>query len=207
VRSAGLNPSVATQTLWLLENEQAARRLTRYAEPPMRAIDAGTLMLEPQTAMHAEEMFAVLSDPAIYEFENQPPSSAEWLRARFEKLESRRSADGTEQWLNWVIRISGSGLIGYVQATVRRDGNAAIAYEMSSAHWGRGLARRATEAMLGELAEHYRVTTFFAVAKLENFRSIRLLERLGFLNANSELCAMHQVEPGEILMVREDKRP
>ena len=28
-------------------------------------------MLEPLTAAHAHEMFAVLSDPAIYEFENQ----------------------------------------------------------------------------------------------------------------------------------------
>jgi hypothetical protein len=86
----------------------------------MRAITAGVLSLEPQTVRHANEMFAVLGDPAIYEFENQPPASLEWLRTRFGKLESRRSADGTEQWLNWVVRIAGGGLIGYVQATVSR---------------------------------------------------------------------------------------
>ena len=104
---------------------------------------------------HADEMFAVLSDPAIYEYENQPPASVEWLRARFEKLESRRSADGTEQWLNWVVRRADAGLIGYVQATVRAEGTAAIAYELSSALLGaracpprsRGDARRAGRAL------------------------------------------------------------
>jgi ribosomal-protein-alanine N-acetyltransferase len=171
----------------------------------MRTIDAGALSLEPQTVEHAEEMFAVLSDPAIYEFENQPPASLEWLRTRFGKLESRRSADGTEQWLNWVVRIAGGGLIGYVQATVRNDGSAAIAYELSSAHWGRGLARRAVDAMLGELAARYRVTVFVAVAKQQNFRSLRLLERLGFTFADSGRQAPGEIEPGEVLMVREGK--
>jgi hypothetical protein len=46
----------------------------------MRAIDTGNLILEPQTAEHANEMFVVLSDPAIYEYENQPPPSLEWCQ-------------------------------------------------------------------------------------------------------------------------------
>ena len=116
----------------------------------MRVITTDHLTLEPQTAAHAEEMFAVLSDPAIYEYENEPPQSLEWLRTRFTKLETRLSADGDEQWLNWVIRLPTSELIGYVQATVRREGRAAIAYELSSAYWGRGLARQAVQAMISE---------------------------------------------------------
>lgn len=168
----------------------------------MRAIDAGTLMLEPQFGKHAEEMFTVLGDPAIYTYENAPPPSIDWLRARYEKLESRQSADGAERWLNWVIRIKGNGLIGYVQATVRRDGSAAIAYEMASPHWGRGLGRRATEAMISELIEHYRVTMLFAVAKQDNFRSLRLLERLGFATGGPDLRAARGVLPDETLMFR-----
>ena len=45
----------------------------------MRVIETGSLTLEPQTAAHAEEMFAVLSGPAIYEYENQPPPALEWI--------------------------------------------------------------------------------------------------------------------------------
>lgn len=40
-------------------------------------------MLEPQVAAHASEMFDVLSDPAIYEFENEPPPSEAWLVERY----------------------------------------------------------------------------------------------------------------------------
>jgi RimJ/RimL family protein N-acetyltransferase len=173
----------------------------------MRIVDAGAVVLEPQTTRHADEMFAVLGDPAIYEYENQPPSSVEWLRARFGRLESRRSADGTEQWLNWVVRRADAGLIGYVQATVRADGTAAIAYELSSAHWGRGLGRRAVEAMLVELVARYRVTAFVAVAKRENFRSLRLLERLGFAPADPDRHARSELEPDEILLVRDGGLP
>jgi len=91
----------------------------------MHVIETASLTLEPQTAAHAGEIFVVLSDPAIYEHENEPPPSLEWLRARFTKLESRQSSDGQEQWLNWVIRLPTSELIGYVQATVRPGGRAA----------------------------------------------------------------------------------
>lgn len=168
----------------------------------MRVIEAVRFTLEPQLAAHADEMFAVLSDPAIYDYENAPPQSLEWLRARFAKLESRRSPDAQEQWLNWVIRLPTSELIGYVQATVRPDVSAAIAYELASAYWGRGLASQAVEAMLRELQERYQVRSFSAVFKRENQRSRRLLERLGFLLASPEEHVKRQVDPGELLMYR-----
>jgi RimJ/RimL family protein N-acetyltransferase len=145
-------------------------------------------------------MFAVLSDPAIYEYENAPPPSVQWLRQRYAKLESRRSADGREQWLNWVIRLPASGLIGYVQATLYPDGRAAIAYELSSRYWGRGFAREAVEAMIGELVENYGTNTLFAVFKAKNRRSLRLLERMGFKRAAPGNGI--QVEPDELVMRR-----
>ena len=168
----------------------------------MRVITTAGLILEPQTRAHAEEMFVVLSDPAIYEYENRPPQSLEWLRERFTKLESRRSTDGTEQWLNWVIRLPSSELAGYVQATVHAD-RAAIAYELSSGYWRRGLAQQAVQAMLTELGSHYHVSRVTAVLKPDNKRSRRLLERLGFEPAAPEIHTKYDVEPGELLMWRE----
>ena len=168
----------------------------------MRLIKTGNLMLEPQIAAHAEEMFAVLGDPAIYLYENEPPPSLEWLRDRFTRLETRRSPDGNEQWLNWVIRLSTSVSIGYVQATVFADGNATIAYVLSSAYWRRGLASQAVKAMIAELVESYQVRKLFAMLKVENRRSIRLLERLGFSPASADQHAVRRVESGEVLMHR-----
>jgi RimJ/RimL family protein N-acetyltransferase len=168
----------------------------------MDTVRSARLTLVPQVAAHAEEMFVVLCDPAIYEYENRPPQSLEWLRTRFIKLETRRSSDGREQWLNWVIRLPTSELIGYVQATVKGDGSAAIAYELCSAYWRRGLASEAVRAMIAELVRNHGVRSLVAVFKRENRRSFRLLESLGFLIASPELHTEHRVEPDEILMLR-----
>ena len=166
----------------------------------MRLIERERFTLEPQMESHAEEMFAVLSDPAIYAYENEPPPSVEWLRARFAKLEARQSPDGQQQWLNWVIRLPTNALIGFVQATVQPNGRASIAYVLTSAYWDRGLASQAVRAMICELAERYQVRKFSAVFKRGNHRSMRLLERLGFSHASSEEHAEFRVEPGELLM-------
>lgn len=168
----------------------------------MRIIKTVSLTLEPQTIAHADEMFVVLNDSAIYAFENEPPQSREWLRTRFAKLELRQSPDGQEQWLNWVVRLPTTELIGFVQATVRSDGCAAIAYVFSSAHWGRGLAREAVEAMMAELGAHYQVRTFTAELKRKNLRSVRLLERLGFSLVSAEEHIEHQIALDEMLMRR-----
>ncbi len=131
-------------------------------------------------AAHAAEMFSVLSDPAIYEFENSPPASAAWLTERFTRLESRVSRDGTEQWLNWVVRLPTGALAGYVQATIAADRTAHIAYELASRFWRQGIGSAAVSAMLEELAATYGVRTFMATLKERNYRSLALLHALGF---------------------------
>ena len=166
----------------------------------MNTITADGLTLEPQTAAHADEMFLILSDAALYEFENEPPPSSAWLRERFSKLETRRSADGEEAWLNWVIRLTGGELIGYVQATIRKDRSAMIAYVLGSRYWGRGYANRAVRTMMNELAGQYGVRDFLAIFKRANVRSRRLLDRLGFSEAGTELGSQIDIEPDEVLM-------
>lgn len=170
----------------------------------MQQLHTERLTLEPLTAQHAEAMFVVLSDPAIYAYENQPPASVEALRARYRRQEARRSPDGGEQWLNWVLRATaapGQPLIGYVQATVGAR-SAAIAYELASAWWGQGLAFEAVQAMLAELVERHAVRQLHAVLKQRNARSLRLLERLGFQPADTAEAVRHEIEADERLMVR-----
>lgn len=169
---------------------------------PMRVLAADGLTLEPQLASHAEAMFVVLSDPAIYEYENAPPPSLEWLLARFIRLETRVSNDGSEQWLNWVIRLPDGELIGYVQATVHANGSAGIGYELASAWWGRGFASIAVRTMIDELAAHYGVRQLNAIAVGRNHRSRRLLERLGFSLATPEQHVKYGADPAEVLMTR-----
>ncbi len=145
-------------------------------------------------------MFALLSDPKIYRYEGKPPASLESLRERFKRLESRRSPDGREQWLNWVIRLPSGELAGYVQATVREERRAAIAYVLGSKSWDRGIGREAVGAMLTHLREQHDVRELTAVIKRANVRSHHLLERLGFSSAPAEMCARIAVANDEELM-------
>lgn len=167
----------------------------------MQDLKAGELSLEPQVAAHADAMFVVLSDPALYEYENQAPLSVYGLRERFLALESRQSRDGSQQWLNWVIRLPTSELIGYVQATIYADRQTALAYELHSTYWGRGLARQAVSAVMDHLADHYTIDSFFAVLKKENHRSLRLLNRLGFTLGTPDQHVAKEVERDEYLML------
>lgn len=168
----------------------------------MQTLNTGYLTLEPQVAAHALEMFVVLSDPAIYEYENEPPQSVAGLQERFLALESRQSRDGCQKWLNWVIRLPTTELIGYVQATIYQDGRTAVAYELHSAYWGRGLASQAVRAMIAHLVDHYKIRHLSAVLKKENHRSMRLLQGLEFTLASAQQHAELEVERDEFLMLR-----
>jgi len=169
----------------------------------LNTLAAGPLRLEPQVAGHAPEMFEVLRDPAIYEFENQPPNSLEWLERRYQQLETRRSPDGSERWLNWVIRLPSGRLAGYVQATVLLESTAFIAYELASRFWRRGIGSVAVATVLQELVSTYEVHTCIAVFKTRNFRSEALLRHLGFASEPPAGRAPVPVEPDERVMYKQ----
>jgi ribosomal-protein-alanine N-acetyltransferase len=171
----------------------------------MHPVQADGLVLEPQQAAHAAELFPVLCDPALYAFENEPPESEAWLAARYARLESRRSADATELWLNWVIRLEDGAACGFVQATVLADRRALIAYVLGSPWWGRGIARTAVSTLLDELESHWGVHHVLAVLQAANLRSAHLLERLGFGPATPDPALDAELEPGERRMERQNR--
>ncbi len=189
----------------------------------MKTLQSPRCTLEPQVAAHAPEMFVVMCDPAIYEFEGVPPPSLELLEAGLRRRESRWSPDGTEQWLNWVVRLPNvelsrevkgdamgdmkegvkGELTGYVQSTVLQSGAAYVAYEFSSRFWRQGLGYAAVGLMLLELVESYGVHTFVAALKTRNVRSMGLLTKLGFEAANSQQAALFEFDPlDETLVVK-----
>lgn len=168
----------------------------------MKTLHTARCVLEPQVEAHAAEMFAVLSDPAIYEFENVPPPSVERLAAGYRLRESRLSPDGRQQWLNWVVRLPNAQLAGYVQATVLGSGASYVAYEFASKHWRQGIGSASVNAMLDELAVSYGVHTFVAVLKSANFRSIGLLRHLGFEPGGPGDAEKYDAEHDEIVMLK-----
>jgi RimJ/RimL family protein N-acetyltransferase len=119
----------------------------------MRTLFGGGLTLIPINRLHAQEMFELLSDATIYEFiDGEPPSSIEQLAEKYSQLESGLSPDATAQWLNWVVSVPDTGLVGSVQASVYPDHGAEVGFVFGTAFWGCGYASAAMEAMLKELA-------------------------------------------------------
>ena len=147
----------------------------------MRRLSGDGVTLEPQVAAHAVELYPLLSDPELYVYmDDKPPVSEDLLRERFTKLETRLSGDGTEHWLNWVVRNADGVAAGYVQSSVYPNRSAEIAYVVGRQFWRRGYGRVACEAMIGELVASYGVERFTATLDPQNAASLALLKSLGF---------------------------
>jgi len=113
-------------------------------------IGAARLDLVPLHVEHADEMAAVLADPALHTFIGGQPATAVALRARYARMLAG-PADPAESWLNWVLRLREDDcLTGYVQATVV-SGVAEIAWVVGTPWQGRGLATEAARALVGWL--------------------------------------------------------
>lgn len=154
----------------------------------MRTLRTPRLLLEPLVRRHAPELFDVLADPLLYELvDDEPPTSVARLAERYARLESRRSVDGAELWLNWVVRETATQrVIGYVQAAVRQDRRARVSSAISPHRWRWGFGREAARAVLGELASGYKVKRFAAHVDPRNAPAINLLRALGFDETGEE---------------------
>ena len=146
------------------------------------ALYAERLTLEPLRAAHADALFPLLADPELWRYEDDPPpKTAGALRARYRRLEARRSPGGEELWLNWALSTPEDGFVGFAQATVFEDGHeAAIAYMIGKRFWSRGLGTEAASAILRYLADELGVRRAVARVDDRNLASLRLLEKLGF---------------------------
>jgi RimJ/RimL family protein N-acetyltransferase len=114
------------------------------------------LDVEPLTVTSADELFAVLDDRSLHAFVGGAPLDRAALTARYARLATRRSPDGTQVWANWVLRERSSGqAAGTVQATAPVAGPTAGFAEAAwvvGARWqGRGLAGEAARALVDRL--------------------------------------------------------
>lgn len=172
----------------------------------MRTLAAGNLVLEPLTTAHAEAMFEVLAEPELYRYlDYPPPPTVEHLAGVYARLEARKSPDGGEHWLNWIVSLPGQPPVGYVQATVTSSGIGWIGYVFSKKHWGKGYATQAVRAMVEHLPMEYGVSRFLATVEAENAASIRLLARVGFRAPTDMELAGHELSQAERLFIRDLK--
>ncbi|WNI23227.1 GNAT family N-acetyltransferase [Streptomyces sp. ITFR-16] len=117
----------------------------------------------PLRVAYADEMAAVLADPALHVFTGGAPESADGLRARYAR-QTAGSPDPAVLWWNWVLRVRDEDrLAGYVQATVDTAGaRAEIAWVVGSGWQGRGYAKEAAVGLVAHLRAGGAVRTVVA---------------------------------------------
>ena len=114
---------------------------------------AGTrLLLEPLRVKHAHEMAPLLDDPGLHAFIGGQPAGLRELQERYRRQLVGHSPDGSQHWLNWVLRRREDGAAaGTVQATVteEQDGPVAeVAWVVAAPFQSRGYAQEAAQLMV-----------------------------------------------------------
>jgi len=120
------------------------------SSPSTARLTTSRLELVPLAAGDADEMATVLGDEQLYSFIGGVPPTVDQLRERYRRLVVGGSADGRQEWHNWIVRLSFSGeAIGTVQATIIDAGRRAdVAWVISLARQGRGFASEAAAALV-----------------------------------------------------------
>lgn len=146
--------------------------------PDRMPIRIGLERLRPE---HASEMFTGLSAPEAYELlPDDPPKCEGTLRKKYEHQARGKSPDGTEIWLNWIIRDQNSGeVMGYTQATVTTR-PALLGYHIFPCFWRSGVGSRALSATLDLIFGEAGIDRAYALVDTRNAGSIALLRKLGF---------------------------
>ena len=137
-------------------------------------------------------MVDVLADPALYEFTGGSPPSLEELRERYRLQAVGRSPDGSEEWLNWIVRLAEDGrAIGFVQATIV-DGRADTAWLIGVPWQGHGFATEAARALVVWLEAGDDVGVVTAHIRPGHRASATVASRAG-------LSPTEEVEDGEVV--------
>jgi RimJ/RimL family protein N-acetyltransferase len=135
-----------------------------------------------------------------------PKLIAAGTRIGIRLLETRRSPNGRDQWLNWIVRLHSGECAGFVQATIYPAQTGDFAFVLAPEYWGRRIAFEACHAALPYLARELGVVALFATVDPRNARSIRLLMRLGFSEVTPAQYPHGDVEPGDRVFAQKKSR-
>jgi RimJ/RimL family protein N-acetyltransferase len=120
-------------------------------------LETRRLLLEPLRVEHAAEAVTVFDDARLHTYIGAAPATYDQLRSRFARQVLGRSADGAEDWLNWMARDRTSGgIAGTVQATVHHAESllAEVAWVVAVPFQRQGLATEAAGTLIDWLRRH-----------------------------------------------------
>ena len=150
-------------------------------------LETERVRLEPLRASDADELFPLLDDPQLHTYTGGRPATRDELVSRFRRLESRRSPDSSEEWLNWVVRAGEAGAaVGTVQATITGD-RALIAWVIATPWQGRGFATESASALVSWLSADPSIASVSAHIAPGHLASEHVAEKAGLSLTEEEV--------------------
>lgn len=128
-----------------------------------------------------DDMLLFRSDPEVVRYVPWPVSTRDDVLTALEPRLTGGVVEKVGDWLCLAIVYRETGrVIGEVLLKNSGEDAAELGYAIARDHWGQGLAREATEAMLDLGIRELGLTRFTAELDARNTASAALLERLGF---------------------------
>lgn len=72
--------------------------------PEVQRLRGKRLEMEPLRPEHADEMAPLLDDAELHTFIGGQPATRDELRDHYTRQVVGRSPDGSQRWLNWIVR-------------------------------------------------------------------------------------------------------
>lgn len=154
--------------------------MTKTIQHPPTIVLQGA-RLRPVRRDDVAAIHAYLRDPRVTELTSFPEVSESFVEMMVDRIQSRWAVGELSKWgiaLDDSDRIV--GLCGFNEwSKVHRW--AELAYDLAHESWGRGVMRQAVEAVLQWAYEQADVDRVHAFVRVDNRRSLALLERCGFV--------------------------
>ena len=146
-------------------------------------LQTSRLTLRPMTIADAEPLHAIMSDAEVMAF---------WDVSEFEDIElttlilkSQLAGMKAKKSAYWAMELSSDKtFIGCCDLSEidRWHHRAEVGFIVAKAYWGDGYAQEAMGAVLDHAAQSLKLRRLSARTHLGNIRSVRLLEKLGFIH-------------------------
>jgi ribosomal-protein-alanine N-acetyltransferase len=138
------------------------------------------LILREVVAEDAEDLLVFRGDPEVQRYNLVPMRNVQEALSLVRTMQAWYDSRYAVQWgitLRDEKRVL--GLCG-LHDWNRRHRRASLGYDLARSHWGQGIATEAVRAVLRFGFEQWNLNRIEAITVVDNDRSIRLLERLGF---------------------------
>src|SRR5262249_1783550 len=151
------------------------------------AIETGRLKLRPFIAADVECSFGWFGDPLVMRFTpSGPDRSIEQTAARIANYQCHQSDHGFSKWI--IIErcsdrpIGDAGLMSFPEY-----GWIDFGYRLAKPFWGKGPASEAASAWVQKAFGELKLDQLTAIVHPENYASIRILQKLGFLEQRRDV--------------------